>query len=258
VNDPGSEPPPPPPPPDLAPPPGYAAYQASPASSAPLRPISRFRTAILVLLAVYAVATLVQLAGLPAIVDSARDLLDGTITEEQFEDDYAQYNLAGLLLLASQIAIVVLTMMWLFRIAKNHQALGRRLTWAPGWAIGGWFLPPIVYVIPTLMLRESWKAADPEVPAGDERWKASSDSPLLWIWAALYVVVPLLLIVLGLRQQFGMMSTEAVDIAESIDDHPGLLAAGSVVVVLSALAWGLFVRALTTRHATLTGEAATR
>ena len=74
-------------------------------------------------------------------------------------------------------------MIWLFRIAKNHQALGRRLTWAPGWAIGGWFLPPIVYVIPTLMLRESWKAADPEVPAGDERWKSSSDSPLLWIWA---------------------------------------------------------------------------
>ena len=39
------------------------------------------------LLAVYTVATLIQLAGLPAIVDSAQDLLDGTITFEQFEDD---------------------------------------------------------------------------------------------------------------------------------------------------------------------------
>jgi len=165
---------------------------------------------------------------------------------------------AGLLLLASQIALIVVTMIWLFRIAKNHQALGRRLTWAPGWAIGGWFLPPIVYVIPTLMLRESWKAADPDVPAGDERWKSSSDSPLLWIWAALYVVIPLLFIVLGLRQQFGMMSTEARDVAESIDDHRSLLVAQSIVVVLAAVAWGLFVRALTTRHAALTGEATTR
>ena len=47
-------------------------------------------------------------------------------------DDVAAYNLRGGLTVVAQIALIVLTMIWLFRIAKNHQALGRRLTWAPG------------------------------------------------------------------------------------------------------------------------------
>ena len=105
-------------------------------------------------------------------------------------------------------------MVWMFRIAKNHQGLGRRLTWGPGWAIGGWFLPPLVYVIPFLMVRESWKAADPDVPPGDTRWKSGGDSPLVWIWGVLYIVVPIVFFVVGLRQQFGAMSNDAEDLAD--------------------------------------------
>ena len=172
-------------------------------------------------------------------------------------DDLAAYNLSGGLTLVSQLALIVITMIWLFRIAKNHQTLRRRLTWGPGWAIGGWFLPPLVYVIPFLMLRESWKAAEPEVQPGDDRWKSSSDTPLLWVWGVLYVVVPLAFIVVGLRQQFGAMGNDAEDLADFFDDRLGLLVAQSVVAVLAAVAWGLLVRALTDRHTRLTGEAVT-
>ena len=66
----------------------------------------------------------------------------------------------------ASIALVVLSIIWLYRVPPNHRALGRALTWAPGWAIGGWFLPPLLYVIPLLVLREAWKAADPAVPPG--------------------------------------------------------------------------------------------
>ena len=59
---------------------------------------------------------------------------------------------------ALQIAAAVVVIIWMYRLAWNHRALHRGGTWGPAWAIGGWFLPPIVYVIPTLMLHELWKA----------------------------------------------------------------------------------------------------
>ena len=40
-----------------------------------------------------------------------------------------------------------------------------------------------MYVIPTLMLREMWKASDPDVPVGGD-WKSrdrASPLPLLWL-----------------------------------------------------------------------------
>ncbi|MET0326701.1 MAG: DUF4328 domain-containing protein [Ilumatobacteraceae bacterium] len=214
--------------------------------------------AIVVLLGVFAVGTLIQLIATPGLVRSAQDRVAGEISNDQFMEDFNRFNVLGFLAVVSQLALVVLTIMWLFRLAKNHVALGRRLTWVPGWAIGGWFLPPIVYVIPTLMLRESWKAADPDVPPGDERWKSSPDSPLLWAWVALYVVAPVVFLLVGLRQQFDMMSREAVDIADAYDDRLGLRLAQGVVVLAAAAVWALFVRALTARHTTLTGEVPTR
>ena len=183
---------------------------------------------MLILLAVFIVGSVIQIVGIPSIVDSAKDLGAGAISDDEFLDDLAAYNLSGGLTLVSQLAMIVITMIWMFRIAKNHQALGRRLTWGPGWAIGGWFLPPLVYVIPFLMLRESWKASDPDVPPGDDRWKSSTDTPLLWVWGVLYIVVPMAFIVVGLRQQFGAMGNDAEDLADFFDDRLGLLVAQSV------------------------------
>ena len=210
---------------------------------------------MLILLAVFVVGSVIQIIGIPSIVDSAKDLGAGAISDDEFLDDLAAYNVSGGLTLVSQIALIVITMIWLFRIAKNHQALGRRVTWGPGWAIGGWFLPPLVYVIPFLMLRESWQASDPDVPPRDDRWKSSTDTPLLWVWGVLYIVVPMAFIVVGLRQQFGAMGNDAEDLADFFDDRLGLLVAQSVAAILAAVAWGLVVRALTDRHARLTGEA---
>ena len=71
VSDAGSTPP-PPPPPNLTPPPGYAAYEPTLAGAVTLKRIQGLRTAILILLGVYAIGALVAVAATPAAVDAAR------------------------------------------------------------------------------------------------------------------------------------------------------------------------------------------
>ena len=122
---------------------------------------------------------------------------------------------------AAQLAIVVLSIIWTYRIVKNHRTIGRRTTWGPGMAIGGWFLPPFLYVIPTLVLREAWKAADPAVPPGDDRWKAGKDNPILWAWFLVYGVGTLVLSIIGSSLQFQQFGGDADDLADAYADSLG-------------------------------------
>ena len=158
---------------------------------------------------------------------------------------------------AASLAVIVLTMIWLYRVASNHRDLGRQLTWAPGWAIGGWFLPPLLYIIPLLMLRETWKAATPTVPAGSPEWKRQGESPLLWAWFVLYSVIPIVLAGLG-ASQFWDLSRSTEDLAEYFDEQQSLIIAQGVVAVLAAVVWALVVRDITRRHTQLTGETTLR
>jgi uncharacterized BrkB/YihY/UPF0761 family membrane protein len=214
---------------------------------------------MLILLGIAAVAFLVQAITIPSAVDSARDVIAGRIDEDQFNEDLAPFSLAGLLSGATFIALIVLTMIWLYRIVANHRTLDRRVSWAPGWAIGGWFLPPLIlYIIPMLVLRESWKASDPTVPPGDDRWRQSPVSPLVYVWWVLYGLVPVIFIVQGITFDTATFSQDAVDVAEAIEDQQGFMIAQSLSGFASAVAFALLVRALTARHARLTGESASR
>ena len=261
MSDPGPEhrppdaPPPPPPPPDLAPPPGYTAYSQNLSSSVDLKRVKGVSTAIVILLGVFALGSIIAAAGTPRVVDSAKDFLDGTISEDDFTSDVGVYGLMSALSGASQLAIAILSVIWLFRIVKNHRIIGRRTTWGPGWAIGGWFLPPYVYIIPTLVLRESWKAADPSVPPGDERWRASRDNPLLWAWFIVYSLGMTALAIAGATQQFRAFGGDTRDIADGYADAQAVMIAANIVGVVSAGLWALVVRQWTARHAELTGEA---
>jgi hypothetical protein len=225
----------------------------------PLRRVGGLTKAILILLGVSVVGSLLQAATTPAAVDSARDLVAGAIDEDQFNEDLAPFSLAALLTGAAFIALVVLTMIWLFRVIANHRSLDRRTSWAPGWAIGGWFLPPFVlYVIPMLVLGESWKASDPSVPPGDQRWRQNSISPLVFVWWVLYGLVPILFIVQGTTFDSANFSQDATDVAESIEDQQGFMIGNNLASVAAAVAFFLLVRALTARHVRLTGESARR
>ena len=249
----------PPPPPSASPPPGYVGYEPSLSAAVPLRRVGGLGKAILILLGVAAIGFIIQAISIPSSVDKAQEYIAGSIDDSQFTEDLAAYTLSSLLTGLATIAIVVLTMIWLYRVAANHRAIGRQLKWAPGWAIGGWFLPPVVlYVIPMLMLSESWKAADPDVPPGDERWRQNSVSPLVYVWWVLYGLVPIIFLVGGLTFDSSSFGGDEQELAEFLEDQEGFLIAQSLVGVLQAVAFGLLVRALTTRHARLTGESARR
>lgn len=250
--------PPPPPPPNLDPPPGYAGYQPNPSAAIPLKRVNGLRTALLVLLAAFAASSVINLVLTPSQVDSARDFLDGridedTFTEEQLTNGFAQFLVAG-----TTLAIVVLTVIWLFRIAANHRALGRRVTWAPGWAIGGWLLPPQLYIIPLLMLREHWKASDPDVAPGDDRWRNNGESPLIWAWFLFYSLIPAALLIAGASVNFQSFSQDVEDLAETLVDGETLTIVSGIVGIVAAGAWALVVRDVTDRHTRLTGEAQRR
>lgn len=251
--------PPLPPPPPLVPPAGYAAY--SPEDwRAQLRGVRGLSTALLIVLAVVAVAQIISLAATNSFIDAAEEFLETSRTPadvDRFEDDIAASGLVtGLSSLAS-IAVVVLSMIWLFRLAANHRTYGRQLTWAPGWAIGGWFLPPLLYIIPLLMLRETWKAANPAVPPGSPAWKDErGENVMVWAWFVLYSVAPILLGALGASQVWNL-NRDAQDLADYFDDQRGVIIAQGVIAIVGAVAWALVVRSLTARHTELTGEGLT-
>ena len=81
------------------------------------------------------------------------------------------------------IAILVLTIVWEWRLAHNHELLGRPgTTFGPGWAIGAWFIPIANLILPFLQFRELWKGSDRrrlplQRPAGTAR-----SAPSLWVW----------------------------------------------------------------------------
>ena len=94
--------------------------------------------------------------------------------------------------IALGVAMLVLApcfVVWLWRAAKNQQALGRqpeRLS--SGWAIGGWFIPLANFVIPVLVVQDLWRGSDVAIAAGDPRWRIAERSWLIGWWWGLFLV----------------------------------------------------------------------
>jgi hypothetical protein len=85
------------------------------------------------------------------------------------------------------VAIGVLVVAWLRRLAANHVALARPGTRfaTPGWATGAWLL---WFVLPVLVVRELWKGSDPAVPEGSPAWRDVPTGPVIGAWFATFVV----------------------------------------------------------------------
>ena len=120
----------------------------------------------------------------------------------------------------------------------------------------GWVLPPVLFVIPFLMLRELWKASTPEGVGGDpEGWKRQPENPTLWGWWAFFGVIPLVLAAIQINTLFGGgFGGDTESLAESIEDTGAWSLASGLVQLVAAIFWILFVRQLARRHTTLTSE----
>lgn len=145
--------------------------------------------------------------------------------------------LAGFAYLAGLVGAAIAIPMWMHRCFRNLPALGATgLSWSPGWAAGGWFIPLANFVIPYLVTRELW------INAGGEPVPAWS---LLPAWWATWVGAYLLQVTAGWVGRVSRVGGDALDILSDL----GLLLAG---VLLIAIVQGI-TRRQRARHAQLAG-----
>lgn len=208
-----------------------------------------------ILVPIVAAVTVLQTVLSAGVVDDAEAYLAGDTTDDEFQDAIVALSSVGLLASLATLAAGIVTIIWMYRIATNVRTFGRRTTWNPLFTIFGWFLPPLVlYVIPFLVLRELWKASDAD--AGDDDWRSTGDTVLLWIWFAVFGLLPSVLFVL----EIGSVATSGIgggaleSQAEALDDFGAVQTLAAILSVLAAATWVPFVRRLTDRHTALTGE----
>ena len=244
---------PPPPPPNLIAPAGYAAYTSTPIGMLSLKRVNRVGQASVILVGLSAVFAARTVIVSQSVTDEAEAFLNGETKSEDFIESIAPYLLLSFVQGAVVIAAAVLVMIWMYRLAANHRALHRGATWGPGWAIGGWFLPPLLYIIPTLMFRELWKASDPDVPIGGD-WKSRPASPLIFVWFAIYSVLPVILMFAQTDTVLSGLGGSDDELAKQIAGDQGIVIASTIVTMVSAVVFITLARALTARHQSLTGE----
>lgn len=94
------------------------------------------------------------------------------------------------------LGIVVLVVaptfiVWMWRAAKNQQALGRRPErLGSGWAIGGWWIPLANLVLPVLVVQDLWRGSISSIGRDDPRWRIADRSWLVgWWWGLLLVAL---------------------------------------------------------------------
>ena len=192
---------PPPPPPPMSPPPGYVAYGGPLAFNGALQGDRQHlqgdgRAA----LDLPAAATADGLRSGQVVARGHDDSSTGRSPNSRSRIRYRSRPVRSWGLMV--IPIAVLTMIWMFRMSANLRTLGRHgQTWAPGWGIASWFVPPcVIYAVPWLMFRELWKGSDPACDPSDPAWKNGRVSPLVNVWWVLYGLVPLLGLLLRSRR----------------------------------------------------------
>lgn len=253
----GASTPPPPPPPGLTPPPGYVGYQGAPTPTGEVKRVGGLATAGIVIVPIVALATLLQAVFSAGAVSDADSFLAGELTDDEFQDSIVVLGSVGALASVATVAAGIVTVIWMFRMAKNIRAVGRSTTWSPLFAIFGWFLPPLVlYVIPFLMLREIWKASEPGASDGSDGWRKTRDNPLLVVWFVAFGLLPAVLFVAEVSSlaTSGLAGGALETQAEALQDFGLVQWFGAILSVVAAAVWVPFVRQLTRRHTELTGE----
>jgi Domain of unknown function (DUF4328) len=246
----------PPPPPNLSAPAGYVGYDSNPTPFRTLHRVGGLSKAIVVLTAVVATATVITTLLSIGVAGDASDFLAGKTTDDEFRTSLAPLSAVQSIAGVATLATGIVTMIWMYRVASNVRAFGRRTTWHPLFSIFGWFLPPFfLYVIPFLVLREQWKASDPTLD-GTDGWKSTADNRTLWGWFALYGLLPLALFAaqIGSITNAGLGTGNVETVAESLDQVSALTFMSAISVVGAAIFWIMFVRRLTRRHTALTNE----
>jgi hypothetical protein len=257
---PSSYPPPPPPPPPITPPPGYIAY-GGPGAAMPhqFQPVKRFTSALAGVLTLSVIISLAAAIWQAVFANDAQRFLDGLITQREFDSAYDSFSSFSFIAFPLSIAGIVLSAIWSYRIAGNATGAGRTpLTWKSGLSILAWILACLFGVMPFLMLREHWRASDPDLGFGDPTWKSRPVTPLITAWFVVNLVNQLASFA-AVGSVIGNFDPNAADdattLAKQFADQADFIIPGAILSLIAGVLLILVVRALGARHMRLTREA---
>jgi hypothetical protein len=107
-----------------------------------------------------------------------------TVAPGELESNDSRVVVIGAVQVLIFLITVVTFLIWIHQAHRNLPATGaQNLEYSPGWAVGGFFVPFLNLVRPFQVMREIWKASDPDqdIAEGDY-WKNSDTTPALGFW----------------------------------------------------------------------------
>jgi ABC-type Fe3+ transport system permease subunit len=159
------------------------------------RSLSGPASALTVLFTLDAVAGVFAIVAVAIRLGVIRDLESGNFTADivkRANDSDDLVSAAAVILFVLGLVTAVVFIVWMWRAAKNNEALGRvNPRFGPGWSIGGWFIPIANLVIPILILQDLWRGSDPTVVRGDPGWRTGRRSALMGWWWGFWVLATL-------------------------------------------------------------------
>lgn len=162
---------------------GTPGYGYAPAAQ--VKPLKGLSTAVVVLLAVSGLAAVWAAVALFHRASVVSDFTGfGGVSVQDIEDADSQVSGAVGLLQFASLAAGIVWIVWQYRFAKNAQALRGNYGLAPGWAIGGWFIPIAWWVLPQLQLFQAAKASDPDLPPGQAAASGRAPASVAAWWIA--------------------------------------------------------------------------
>ncbi|MGD9792570.1 MAG: DUF4328 domain-containing protein [Acidimicrobiia bacterium] len=201
------------------------------------RRLNGVSTAACVLLVLTTVGAFVQAMALAHRLQALRDLESIDALDQADKQVQGAVVLVGLLMAATLVLLIV----WMFRAAKNVQALSRTgASWGPRWAIGAWFVPGAWWLLPFIVAAEIYRGSAPERTVGFE-WRKTKGSPLVWLWMACWVAACLAWII------FPRDLDNPLTLEETLRDQRTYGFVIAVLLLLAAVFAIGFIRATTAR-----------
>ncbi len=126
---------------------------------------------------------------------------------------------------------------WFRRAYSNLRLLGATtMRYAPGWAIGAWFVPILNLWRPKQIVNDIWRGSDPSHPGQQPLWREPV-SLLLWFWWGAWVL--LFILNRAVAQEWtSATSAHAIRSASRLDiatEITSIIAAGLAIAVIRTL-----------------------
>lgn len=111
------------------------------------------------------------------------------VPQETVEANDNRQFVIGMMELGSIVTTGILFLTWMRRAYNNVPAFGmKEPVYSPGWAVWGFVVPFLNLVRPYQVMKELWRASDPEVRPGPG-WVNARVSPLVGWWWGAYLVM---------------------------------------------------------------------